>query len=110
MTDLTDAQPTFRSRWARLKAQTLALTIEHAPCCLLTAVAASIGLPLLRHNPLIELGFAMGGALIGEFVGHRYILRHTHCETVRHVWQRYLIALAIGLITWGLHQILFHEH
>lgn len=110
MIQLVNTQTPFRQRLARLKAQSLALVIEHAPCCLLTAIAATIGLPLLNHNPIIELGFAIGGAMIGEYVGHRYILRHTCPETRHHTLQRYAIALAIGLITWGLHQILFHAH
>jgi hypothetical protein len=110
MTQFVDTQTPLRRRWATFRARGLALMIEHAPCCLLTAIAATIGLPLLNHNPVIELGFAIGGAMIGEYVGHRYILRHTCPETHAHTVQRYAIALAIGLITWGLHQILFHQH
>ncbi|MES2729627.1 MAG: hypothetical protein V4621_05970 [Pseudomonadota bacterium] len=101
---------TFSRRWAVIKSRSLALLIEHMPCCLLTAVAASVGLPLLRHNPPLEFAFAIGGAMIGEFIGHRYILQHDHPETKAHRGQRYMIALAIGLITWGLHQLLFHKH
>ena len=101
---------TIGAKSKHLGARALALIIEHTPCCLLTILAASIGLPLLRHNPLIEFGFAIGGALVGEYIGHRYILRHTHPETPAHKRQRYMIALAIGLTTWAIHQILFHQH
>lgn len=99
-----------------LSARGLGLAIEHLPCCILTVIAASIGIPFLRHNPAIELGFAVGGALIGEYVGHKYIFNkrcvhpgHSH-ETRRHAAGRYALALAIGLSTWGLHQAFFHKH
>ena len=95
-----------------LSARSLGLAIEHLPCCILTVVAASIGIPFLSHNPVLELGFAIGGAMIGEYVGHKYIFNrhcgnHSH-EGRSHTARRYAIALAIGLTTWGAHQMIFH--
>lgn len=106
-------KPSFNLR--SLSARGLGLAIEHLPCCILTVVAASIGIPFLSHNPLLELGFAVGGAMIGEYVGHKYIFNkhcghggHSH-ESRNAVAKRYAIALAIGLTTWGAHQLFFHK-
>lgn len=106
-------KPTFNIR--SLSARGLGLAIEHLPCCLLTVVAASIGIPFLSHNPALELGFAVGGAMIGEYIGHKYIFNkqcahggHGH-ESRKDTAKRYAIALAIGLTTWGAHQAFFHK-
>lgn len=111
---LSTLKPSFNLR--SLSARSLGLAIEHLPCCILTVVAASIGIPFLSHNPLLELGFAVGGAMIGEYVGHKYIF-NKHCghaghdhESRKSVAKRYAIALAIGLTTWGAHQALFHKN
>ncbi len=110
----TTLKPSFNLR--SLSARGLGLAIEHLPCCILTVVAASIGIPFLSHNPLLELGFAIGGAVTGEYIGHKYIFNkhcahggHSH-EGRKDVAKRYAIALAIGLTTWGAHQALFHKH
>ena len=107
-------KPTFNLR--SLSARGLGLAIEHLPCCILTVVAASIGIPFFSHNPVLELGFAVGGAMIGEYVGHKYIF-NKHCghgdhhhEGRKDIAKRYAIALAIGLTTWGAHQAFFHKH
>lgn len=105
-------RPSFNLR--SVSARGLGLAIEHLPCCLLTVAASMIGIPFLSHNAALELGFAIGGALIGEYVGHKYFFKkscgdgtHTHSHTAR----RYAIALAIGLATWGAHQVfLHHDH
>ncbi len=107
-------KPSFNLR--SISARGLGLAIEHLPCCILTVVAASIGIPFLSHNPVLELGFAVGGAMIGEYVGHKYIF-NKHCGHSSHQHEgrkdtakRYAIALAIGLTTWGAHQAFFHKH
>lgn len=111
---LLTIRPSFNLR--SLSARGLGLAIEHLPCCILTVVAASIGIPFLSHNPVLELGFAVGGAMIGEYVGHKYIF-NKHCGHGGHSHEertdtakRYAIALAIGLTTWGAHQVFFHKH
>lgn len=93
-----------------LKTKGLTLLIEHLPCCILSVAAGFIGLPLLNHNPVIELGFAIGGAITGEYVGHKYFLKHKHPETTMHQFRRYGLSLLFGLASWGLHQKLFHHH
>jgi hypothetical protein len=49
---------------ASVKTKGLTLAIEHAPCCLLSFAAGFIGIAALNHNPVIELGFAIGGAFM----------------------------------------------
>lgn len=111
MNALTALRRGFNRR--NIKTKGLALLIEHAPCCLLSVAASFAGLPFLRHNPLLELGFALGGAMIGEFIGHRYFHVHdgvhTHGNGVRSTVLRYSFAIMIGLATWGVHQAYFHE-
>ncbi len=93
-----------------LKSKALALTIEHAPCCILSAAAGFIGIPLLNHNPPIELAFAIVGAFAGEYIGHRWLHpKHQTPDTLKGAVMRYSIALAIGLAIWGIHQKLFHH-
>lgn len=107
------AAPAAKRRFDRrhLPAKGLALLIEHLPCCILSMVAASIGLPFMRHNPVIELGFAVFGAIFGEWIGHKYFLKnHTHDHGLRATFMRYGFALSLGLTTWWLHQIFFHHH
>ena len=94
------------------KTKGLTLLIEHAPCCILSFAAGFIGISALNHNPVLELGFAMGGAIIGEYVGHKFFVKsHTHKGTgLKSFTKRYSVALAFGLASWGVHQALFHEH
>lgn len=100
------------------KSKGLALLIEHAPCCLLSLLSGLIGIHALNHNPLLEFGFAVGGAIVGEYIGHRYFHGAAEAATGTHVphfrrhdtLKRYGLALAIGLFTWGLHQQFFHGH
>lgn len=94
-----------------LKSKALTLVIEHAPCCILSLAAASVGLPFLNHNPAIELGFALGGAVIGEHIGHKYLIKnHTHADGWKSHVKRYGFALAFGVASWGVHQTFFHDH
>jgi hypothetical protein len=93
-----------------VKTKGLTLAIEHAPCCILSFAAGFIGLPMLTHNPVIELGFAVGGAVAGEHIGHRLFSKHTHGSGLGSAVKRYGIALAFGLASWGAHQALFHDH
>lgn len=117
MTEVKTIQIKPPLRLRNLSARGLGLAIEHLPCCILTVIAASIGIPFLSHNPVIELGFAIGGAFVGEYIGHKFIFKH-HCngdachraESRRHMLSRYVIALAIGLSTWAAHQVVFHHH
>lgn len=92
------------------KSKLISLCIEHLPCCLLSAMAGFLSIPWFNHNPLIELGFAVGGALIGEYIGHRIFCAHDHKQTARKTLLRYAFALAIGIASWGVHQVLFHDH
>lgn len=94
-----------------LKTKGLTLLIEHGPCCILSAAAGFIGVHGLAHNPMLELGFAVGGAFAGEYIGHR--LFHKGKDHGGGRWQgarRYALALAFGLASWGVHQKVFHKH
>ena len=89
----------------------LTLTIEHAPCCILSFAAGFVGLPLLNHNPTIELGFALGGAVIGEHIGHKLFSKnHSHGHGWGSKIKRYGLALSFGVASWGVHQTFFHDH
>jgi hypothetical protein len=93
-----------------VKTKGLTLLIEHGPCCILSVAAGFIGLPMLAHNPVLELGFAIGGAFTGEYIGHRLFHRKSegHKPPVSR-WRRYGVALAFGLASWGIHQAVFHK-
>ncbi|MCS5596320.1 MAG: hypothetical protein VYC19_11380 [Pseudomonadota bacterium] len=96
--------------FASAKSKALTLAIEHAPCCLLSFAAGFVGIAALNHNPLIELGFAIGGAFIGDHVSHRYF--NKNCQTSQTKWgraKRYSLTLCFGLASWGAHQMLFHD-
>jgi hypothetical protein len=110
----------LRFNMQSLKTKGLTLLIEHSPCCILSFGAAMIGVPFLRHNPVIELGFAIGGAIVGEHIGHKYFHKHTGAhdahghshekEGWRGLCVRYGLALTFGLASWGVHQVYFHDH
>jgi hypothetical protein len=91
----------------------LTLLIEHSPCCLLAFFAGFVGIAFLYHNPLIELGFALGGALIGKKIGQRYF-HSTCCSDTDNIpfigltGRQVMIALLIGLLSWSAHQGLVH--
>ena len=91
-----------------IQGKAIALTLEHAPCCLLSLTAGMIGVHGFEHNPAIELGFAVGGAFAGEYLGHKIFGCH-HASTVRDTIKRYGISLTFGLATWGIHQELLHH-
>lgn len=98
---------------ASIKTKGVALIIEHAPCCILSVAAGLIGVSSLNHNPVLELGFAVGGAITGEYLGHKYFFKNCQHDSVSDkiaVIKRYGIALSFGLLTWGAHQIIFHDH
>lgn len=112
VTDIEPAAPTRARGFDRrhLPAKSLALLIEHAPCCLLSVAAASLGLPFFNHNPVLEFAFALAGAVAGEWIGHRFILK-AHLHSHPHgLLRRYGLALGIGLATWALHQVFVHGH
>lgn len=93
-----------------LKTKGFTLLIEHAPCCILSFAAGFIGIAALNHNPLLELGFALGGALIGEHIGHKYFSKnHEHKGIVSNL-KRYGLAISFGLASWGVHQTFFHDN
>lgn len=95
-----------------MKKKSIAFLIEHSPCCILSFAAGFIGLPMLAHNPPIELCFAIFGAIIGEYIGHRIFHKHDSCShdaCARAVIRRYGLSLLIGLASWGAHQTLFHH-
>ena len=97
----------------RIKKTSLTLTIEHAPCCLLSFGAGFIGIPFMYHNPVLELGFAMGGAMAGEYIGHKYLCRPANEQpfSKKHsIVRRYGLSLIFGVASWGAHQVLFHDH
>lgn len=109
MPAISATQRRFRPTLHGMSGKGLGLLIEHLPCCLLSLAAAAIGIPFLNHNSVLELGFAVGGALLGEYIGHRFIFKKTcHTGTSAHGIRRYSLALAIGLVTWGLHQAFLH--
>lgn len=93
-----------------IKTKALTLLIEHGPCCILSFAAGFIGLPFLNHNPMVELGFAFGGAIAGEYIGHKYFEKnHTHKLGWKATVRRYGLSLVFGLASWGVHQVAFHE-
>lgn len=106
-TDVTSQKRSGFFSLQNLKTKGLSLLIEHSPCCILSFVAGFVGISFLNHNPVIELGFALGGALLGEYIGHKIFHRHTHCHN--NALRRYAIALAIGLVSWALHQVFIHH-
>ena len=93
-----------------IKTKGLTLLIEHAPCCILSFAAGFVGIAAINHNPILELSFALGGALVGEHIGHKYFSKkHEHKGLASNI-KRYSIALAFGIASWGVHQALFHDH
>ena len=109
MTTVPNIRSTFKAQ--NIKTKGLTLLIEHAPCCLLSFAAASLGIEVLNHNPWLELGVAVGGALIGEYIGHKFF--HKNCQhdnTLRDNAKRYGLSLLFGLSSWGIHQAVFHDH
>jgi hypothetical protein len=97
---------------ASFKTKGLTLLIEHSPCCLLSFASGFVGMSALAHNPALELGFALGGALIGDHIGHKYLNKDC-CKDDKKVdnkLRRYSLALCFGLASWGAHQVLIHDH
>lgn len=94
-----------------VKTKGLTLMIEHAPCCLLSIVGGLVGVSAFNHNPVLELGFALGGAVVGEYIGHKYFAKNcTHKSDFRTTAKRYGLSLAFGLASWGAHQAFLHDH
>lgn len=93
-----------------LKTKALTLLIEHGPCCIFSLVAGAVGLPFLNHNPALEMGFALGGAVVGEYIGHRLFHKHEGGQSHMPTWKRYGLSLMFGVASWGAHQILLHDH
>lgn len=93
------------------KTKGLTLLIEHAPCCLLSFGAGFIGISVLAHNPILELGFALGGAFLGDHIGHKYFNKDC-CKDGKKTnrLRRYSLAFCFGMASWGAHQLLFHDH
>ncbi len=91
------------------KGKALAFTLEHSPCCLLSVAGSALGIQVLNHNPHIELAFAIGGAVTGEYIGHRFFCAGHH-RKIGQTIKSYGIALAFGLATWSIHQEVFHDH
>jgi len=98
---------------ASVKQTSVTLLIEHSPCCLLAFAAGFVGISFLSHNPLIELSFALFGAVIGKRIGHKYF--HKACcrndQKIPFIGlnKKHLIfALAFGFASWAIHQILIH--
>lgn len=93
-----------------VKTKGLTLLIEHGPCCILSFSAGLIGLPGLNHNPVLELGFALGGAVVGEFAGSRLFHKHAHAhEAMGRTLRRYGLSLLFGVASWGVHQKFMHQ-
>lgn len=90
------------------------LIIEHLPCCVLSFLAGFVGVAFLHHNPVLELAFAIGGALIGEKLAHKFFLTQENCpcddnhSSSKYKLKGYALAITIGVISWGIHQIFFH--
>ena len=95
-----------------LKTKGFTLLLEHSPCCLLIFGAGVLGAySAFNHNPVLEFGFAVGGAIAGEHFGHKWF--HKECcidETWRGTVKRYSMALCFGVASWGAHQVLLHDH
>lgn len=92
------------------KTRGLTLLIEHSPCCILSFAAGLVGISFLNHNPMLELGFALGGAVVGERIGHHIFHKGEHHH---HGWKdtarRYGLSLMFGLASWGVHQQFLHN-
>lgn len=103
-------RPAFNG--ASIKTKALTLLIEHSPCCLLSVAAGFIGIPGMAHNPAIELALAIGGAIIGETVGHRLFHKksaESRAEGYKKTLRRYGLSCLFGLASWGVHQTLLHK-
>jgi hypothetical protein len=98
--------------WASFKSKSLTLLIEHSPCCLLSFASGFLGVSVLNHNPVLELGFALSGALIGDHIGHKYFNQDCCKDDKKseNKLRRYALALSFGLASWGAHQMFFHDH
>lgn len=93
-----------------LKTKGLTLLIEHGPCCILSLAAGFIGISAFNHNPALELAFAFGGAIAGEYIGHKlFDKKHTHKPGWKSKAKRYGLALVFGLASWSVHQAVFHN-
>lgn len=100
-----------RFNLSAIKTKGLTLLIEHGPCCLLSAAAGFIGVSTFNHNPILELGFALGGAVAGEYLGHKYFAKNCHHGAGwKSTAKRYGLSLMFGLASWGVHQAVFHDH
>lgn len=92
----------------------VALVLEHMPCCILSFVAGFVGVSVLHHNPVLELGFAIGGALVGEKLAHKFFLTQENCpcddnhNSDNYKIKGYSLAIAIGVSSWAIHQVLVH--
>lgn len=83
----------------------------HIPCCGLAFAASAIGIPIAIH-PAAELAIAVTGAIVGDRVAHKF-LNTSCCEAEAKnasLFKKYKGPVAIGILSWGLHQAYFHDH
>lgn len=92
------------------------LLAKEVPCLSLTFGASAIGIGFLNHNPPVELAMAV---LIGLGVEYAYTKwRHGQAKKAstqpvkpyRFKMKYIATAVLFGLITWGAHQALLHDH
>lgn len=85
--------------------------IKELPCFLITMLATLTGIQFLNHNPIIELVLAISLSMLVEYLYTK--IRHAKSDVTtpyKFKLKYALTGLAIGLVTWGLHQFLLHGH
>ncbi len=107
MTKTAALRKHFNVRALTIKGATL--LAKEIPCVALAGAAGFIGIPGLSHNPVLELGIALGGAVAGEYVGGKIFKSCVHEKGWKAQARRYGLSLVFGVATWGLHQKLLHR-
>ena len=107
-------------KWHSVRKNIFTTFLKEMPCLTLAIVGATVGMGFLSHNPVIEFGIAIVGAIVGETIAHKIFKPSCHdrhnCATHAHKsWRdemvkRYGLALLFGVLTWGVHQYVLHEN
>lgn len=117
--DVAPKKKFWRVNWHVIRKNVFTTVLKEAPCLGLAVVGATIGMGILAHNPRIELGIAILGAIVGETIAHKILKpschdRHDCSKHAPQSWRhemvkRYSLALIFGILTWGGHQYLLHD-
>lgn len=85
--------------------------VKEIPCFFITFIATMTGIQFLNHNPKIELVIAITLSLFVEYGYSKYRYIKTEQKAPYRFKLKYWVTgIAIGFVTWGLHQFLLHSH